>query len=227
MQRNLTRLTFGSGLQTDATWSPDGRFIAYASDKAGNFDIWVQPLAGGDPIQVTKSPAHDTEPAWSPDGSTIAFRSEREGGGIYLVSAFGGPERLLVKRGDHPSWSADGSEVRFFPDSWLFTASIPGLQAIPVDGGQPRELLSEFSKEGGWLWIAPHPDGRVSFLGSHRTLGSGFFTVAPDGHVTASRISNLPPPLAEFPNFSQETRVRPSVRVESSGHGIGAGNIDQ
>ena len=205
-QRNLTRLTFDEGLQTDPTFSPDGRFVAYASDRNGNFDIWVQPLSGGDSIQVTKSPAHDTEPTWSPDGSTIAFRSERDGGGIYLVSAFGGPERLLVKRGDHPSWSAAGSEVRFFPDSWLFTASIPGLQAIPVEGGQPHELLSEFSKEGGWLWIAPRPDGGVSFLGSHRTLGSGFFTVAPDGHVTTSRISNLPPPLAGFPNFSQETR---------------------
>ena len=42
IQRTLTRLTFGSGLQTDVTWSPDGRFIAYASDRTGNFDIWVQ-----------------------------------------------------------------------------------------------------------------------------------------------------------------------------------------
>ena len=41
--RPLTRLTFDEGLQTDATFSPDGRSIAYASDRAGNFDIWVQP----------------------------------------------------------------------------------------------------------------------------------------------------------------------------------------
>jgi len=88
--RNLTRLTFGEGLQTDPTFSPDGRFIAYASDRAGNFDIWVQPVAGGDPVQVTKSPASDTQPAWSPDGSTIVFRSERDGGGLYRVPALGG-----------------------------------------------------------------------------------------------------------------------------------------
>jgi len=85
VQRNLTRLTFGSGLQTDVTFSPDGRFIAYASDRAGNFDIWVQPVAGGDAVQITKSPDPDTQPAWSPDGSTIAFRSERDGGGVFLV----------------------------------------------------------------------------------------------------------------------------------------------
>ena len=87
VQRSLTRLTFDEGLQTDPAFSPDGRFIAYASDKSGNFDIWLQQLSGGDAVQVTKSAATDTQPAWSPDGSTLAFRSERDGGGIYLVPA--------------------------------------------------------------------------------------------------------------------------------------------
>ena len=41
-----TRLTFGPELQTDPAFSPDGKFIAYASDRAGNFDIWVQALSG-------------------------------------------------------------------------------------------------------------------------------------------------------------------------------------
>jgi hypothetical protein len=41
MQRALTRLTFDDGLQVGATWSPDGRFVAYSSDRRGKFDIWV------------------------------------------------------------------------------------------------------------------------------------------------------------------------------------------
>ena len=82
VQRTLTRLTFGSGLQTDVTWSPDGRFIAYASDRTGNFDIWVQPVGGGDPVQVTRSAAQDMQPDWSPDGSSLVFRSGRDGGGL-------------------------------------------------------------------------------------------------------------------------------------------------
>ena len=39
-QRTLTRLTFDSGLQIGATWSPDGRFVAYSSNRGGKFDIW-------------------------------------------------------------------------------------------------------------------------------------------------------------------------------------------
>jgi dipeptidyl aminopeptidase/acylaminoacyl peptidase len=63
VQRNLAALTFGPGLQSDPTWSPDGQSVAYASDRAGNLDIWVQPVGGGEAIQLTKSPASDTQPA--------------------------------------------------------------------------------------------------------------------------------------------------------------------
>jgi eukaryotic-like serine/threonine-protein kinase len=73
--RTVTRITFGGSLQTDVTFAPDGRFIAYAADRAGNFDIWVQSVDGGDPVQVTKSPADEMQPDWSPDGSTIAYWS--------------------------------------------------------------------------------------------------------------------------------------------------------
>ena len=55
-QRALTRLTFDDGLQIGATWSPDGRFIAYSSNRGGKFDIWVQQVSGGDPIQITQRP---------------------------------------------------------------------------------------------------------------------------------------------------------------------------
>src|SRR4029077_12908355 len=84
VDRPLTRLTFDPGLQTDVTFSPDGRSIAYASDRAGNFDIWVQSRDGNDTRQLTKSAAPETEPAWSPDGKSIVFRSERDGGGLFL-----------------------------------------------------------------------------------------------------------------------------------------------
>jgi serine/threonine protein kinase/Tol biopolymer transport system component len=184
VQRNVTRVTFGSGLQTDAAFSPDGRFIAYASDQAGNFDIWVQPVGGGgEPVQVTKSPAQDTTPDWSPDGSQIVFRSEREGGGLFLVSALGGPERRVASFGVRPKWSPDGSKI-------LFATAPPGafggpLFVVSVDGSPPRRVLQRFTDDEhtsfvlGWAW---HPDGRrVTLLASLYDRDQALYTMPLEG----------------------------------------------
>jgi Tol biopolymer transport system component len=182
VERTLTRLTFGQGLQTDVTFSPDGRFIAYASDRAGKFDIWVQQVAGGDPVQITKSPEHDTQPAWSPDGSTIAFRSERDGGGIFAVPALGGLERQLTSMGTHPSWSPDGREILFFDGIWPGEGIGPlRVHVLSLQENLAREIRPDFFAGGMWSWAAWHPDGRVSALGRHGEHGSGLFTVARDG----------------------------------------------
>lgn len=79
--------------------SSDGTLMAYASDPAGHgtFDIWVQQMAGGDPIRLTQDAADDYEPAFSPDGSRIAFRSDREPRGVYVVPALGGQARLIAR----------------------------------------------------------------------------------------------------------------------------------
>ena len=114
-QRVLTRLTFDDGLQIGATWSPDGRFIAYSSDRGGKFDIWVQQVSGGDPVQITKGPGHNWQPDWSPDGNYIAYRSENGEGGLFIVPALGGEglERRIASFGYHPRWSPDSSQILF------------------------------------------------------------------------------------------------------------------
>ena len=81
-QRGLRQFTFHGGLQRQATWSPDGRAVAYTSDAAGSSDIWVQPLTDAAAVRVTSSPAEDSQPNWSPDGQALVFRSERDGGGL-------------------------------------------------------------------------------------------------------------------------------------------------
>jgi len=186
VQRNLTRLTFGPGLQTDVTWSPDGNRIAYASDRSGNFDIWSQAVSGGEPVQITKSPAPDTQPAWSPDGQNIAFR--REGEGLFVVPALRGGARQLSSFGDYPQWSPDGAAIMFHVGEPGFLARV---YRVSADGGEPpRESLQNFLRGGLWDWMAFHPDGRISALGIQRQTGFGFFTVsAEDGHVTTSPIA--------------------------------------
>ena len=171
------------------TFSRDGRSIAYASDRAGNFDIWMQSLDGGGSRQLTKSPAQESQPDWSPDGKSIAFHSERNGGGLFVVATEGGAERQLTSFGKYPLWSADGSQILFRAglDDRIYTVS-------PNGGEAPRELVQDFLRGGAWHWIAPHPDGRVSAMGQHPRTGHGFYTVSRDGKqvVSSSLAKDLP-----------------------------------
>jgi Tol biopolymer transport system component/DNA-binding winged helix-turn-helix (wHTH) protein len=178
-EHKLTRVTFGPGFDTDPTWSPDGRFIAYSSNRSGNLDLWVQALDGGEPRQLTHSPAADAEPTWATDGSDlIVFRSERDGGGLFAVPAHGGPERRLTSFGTRPSWAPDGSGILF--EAIVGLNRPPQFFIVRPDGGQPRQVLKAFTDETSgiqsWSW---HPDSlRVTLLGSHRRFGNGLFTVS-------------------------------------------------
>jgi eukaryotic-like serine/threonine-protein kinase len=183
----LTRLTFDAGLQTDVVWSPDGRAIAYASDTGGNFDIWVQRVEGGDPVQLTKSRAQDTQPTWSPDGRTIVFRSEREDGGLFVVPASGGAERRLTSFGVRPKWAPDGSRILFAANDVLAGGVASPLYSVRLDGKPPEQVLQPFLKGlrrglGGmldWNW---YPDSRhVSILGVVPDQGVGVYTVPLEG----------------------------------------------
>ena len=132
----LTRITFDTGQQTDPTFSPDGKYIAYASNKTGNFDIWMQPLEGGPATQLTDDPANDTQPNWSPDGRSIAFRSERYGGGLFLVFVADKHVQRLTRIGYRPQWSPDGSYLALggglFFDGTIYVARSDGTDVNPV-----------------------------------------------------------------------------------------------
>jgi eukaryotic-like serine/threonine-protein kinase len=112
----LTRLTWDSGLTENPVLSPDGRLLAYASDRSGegNLDIWVQQLSGGEPVRLTNHPSDESTPSFSPDSSRIAFRSDRDNGGIYIISALGGQERLIARSGNDPRFSPDGAWIVYW-----------------------------------------------------------------------------------------------------------------
>jgi len=159
VQRALTRLTSDDGLQTGATWSPDGRFIAYSSDRGGKYDIWVRQISGGDPIQITKGPAENWQPDWSPDGKYIAYRSEEGDGGIYITPALGGTglQRKISFFGYFPRWSPDSSRILFQTGSDLIGGY---LYAVGLDGKQPRPVLTDLGENRIPMFATWHPDGK-------------------------------------------------------------------
>jgi tricorn protease len=75
--RNLTR-TPGSR-EIDASWSPDGKHLAYLSDASGEYEIWVRPVGGGDARRVTKDGAiWRFAPVWSPDSGMLIFGDKKQ-----------------------------------------------------------------------------------------------------------------------------------------------------
>ena len=167
--RNLTRLTYGPGLQTDVSWSPDGRRVAYAWNRDGNFDIWVQSIDGGDPTRVTSSTADERQPAWSPDGQRLVLRSEDDGGGLFTVDINGGPVRRIAPHGRRPAWMPNGREVVFMDSDLPHAAFI-----VAADGGEaPRRILEAELSRTIWAASAIHPEGRLSVFAPK--VAAGFF----------------------------------------------------
>jgi tricorn protease len=118
-----TRLSSPPGEETFPRFSPDGSRLAYSANYDGNTDVYVVPALGGDPVRLTHHPMSDRVLDWHPDGQRVLFASSRESGRqrfnqFFLVSAGGGlPERLAVPYGEFASFSPDGREVAYLPQT--------------------------------------------------------------------------------------------------------------
>ena len=193
----LWQLTFDSGLEVEPTWSPDGRLLAYSSDRDGNFDVWVRPAGEGNAVRVTSSPAHDRQPDWAPDNNRLAFRSERDGGGLFVVPVLGGNEQKVSTFGYQPSWSPDGTQILFYSLNLEYNVvETPKVYLVGTDGQPPREVLRDFLPEFIWPRVSWHPDGKsLSLWGQHRSLGWSFWNI-PLGGGTPAR-SEIDPAVLE------------------------------
>src|SRR5579862_5973657 len=103
-----------------ATWSPDGKSIAFISNMSGRNNLWIVPSDGGFPVQLTVSDQRQTAPAWSPDGKWIAYQSDYDGDeqwDIFLVSPKTGKIVNLTQTREiaeqNPTWSPDGRYLAY------------------------------------------------------------------------------------------------------------------
>jgi TolB protein len=107
---NPKRLTAHPARDLGAVWSPDGKRIAFVSDRDGNKEIYVMNADGTNPKRLTSHPAADWRAVWSPDGKRIAFVSDRDGNkDIYVMNADGTEQVNLTSSpadDDYPSWLA-------------------------------------------------------------------------------------------------------------------------
>jgi len=200
----LTRITFDPALAWQPSVSLDGKLVAYASDRSGPFQIYVQQLRGTQSVQLTHNQASNWFPSFSPDGSKIAFRSERDGGGIYLVDALGGPERKIASQGMHPRFAPDGSTIVYLVP--ISPVNRTGkLYLISSDGGTPKPFQPGFviptmgPGYSGPIWSS---DGRfVLFDGApERNRASRDWWIAP--------VAGAPPVRVKQPPYAPRSLLR-------------------
>lgn len=103
-----------------ATWSPDGKSIAFVSNMSGRNNLWVVPSDGGYPVQLTVSDQRQSSPAWSPDGKWIAYQSDYDGNeqwDVFMVSPKTGKVVNLTQTSEiaetNPVWSPDGRYLAY------------------------------------------------------------------------------------------------------------------
>jgi len=203
-------------------FSPDGKRIAFASDRDGFREIWVAASDGSNPVQLTtlKSQRCGT-PNWSPDGRQIVFDSLASGNNdIWIVGSQGGsPKRITTEPSDdaRASWSHDGRWIYFRSDRsgsqqiWKIPSSEPYQPAVQVTRNGAFEAKESvdgktlyYVKSSPGLWSMPVEGGDETSL--DQPVRGGSWAVAGNGIYYLDFLHRLPDGGVPIQWFSFATR---------------------
>lgn len=152
--RTITQLTSDPGHDIMPAISPDGRRIAFCSNRNGNWDIFVMSARGGQAVQLTSDPTQELHPSWSPDGSKIVFCRLGQMSGrweIWVMDAANAQSSEFIGFGMFPQWCPKSGTAMGGKDKILFQRSRErGGRAFSIwtidykagDAGSPTEIAS-------------------------------------------------------------------------------------
>jgi Tol biopolymer transport system component len=177
------RLTDHPALDYNASFSPDGKRVAFVSERDGNLELYTVQADGRGLRRLTHEFALDDHPAWSPDGKRLAFVSTRRPArkvgqawnGIYVMNADGsGVRRLSGEAADYsPAWSPKRDLLAFASGSGQTGGT--DLFVMKPDGSGRRLVV----KNGGWPAFGP--GGETLYFHSLRQGRWGIWRVKLDG----------------------------------------------
>ena len=141
------------------SWSPDGTKIAFASDRDGNYEIYVMNADGTHQTRLTNNAAYDMSPAWSPDGTRIAFDTQRDhfppaevGIGpefeIHVMNSDGsGDERLTNNNVEDrfPDWISNDAVI-FSEGGQLIITHLTSLEPVYIVGNGTFPAWHKFDR---------------------------------------------------------------------------------
>jgi len=214
---NPRRLTAHVAADVYPRFSPDGKWIAFSSDRMGNNDVWVVLVEGGEPQQLTFMTVDDSVQYWTPDGKKIIFASNRSdrawGSPLYTVSFQGGlPTPLPMDQAAYGMMSRDGRMIAFnriAPRYWRKGYKGNASAEIYVQDLSSREIkqltnadlaqFRNFRQDVMPMWGA---DGMIYFL-SERDGYFNIWKISPKGGAP-SQVTFHKKDGIQFPSMSPD-----------------------
>lgn len=181
-QSSVRRLTIHDRQETLARVSPDGKHVAFSSMRNGNYDIYIMPIAGGIPKQVTFHSGFEALCDWHPSGKKLLYTSAQDGDkgrfDLYEVSLNGGtPKRMTFDGGRDGNYSPDGNSIVYsrgfnsiYWDNYKGSANYD-IYVVDTKGGLPKRVHKSegnerypcFSKDGKSIFFVAEDKGVANF----------------------------------------------------------------
>jgi Tol biopolymer transport system component len=212
--RRPEQLTRDPFVESDVAWSPDGKSIAYASDKSGTMELWLRDMTSGAERALTRNEGGAALPTWAPDGKEIVYQVQRGlGASIRAVDVASGTVRAVRSNLFRPSkvtFNADGSVIAVAalrPNSARYREGRNDILFMNRDGGGDRWLVPPGGRgvgsrgADGPVWS---PDGtRLAFVQDGMLVS---IPVTPTGDVNGPTVRHSAE-LANTPTWSGDSRT--------------------
>ncbi|MBY0522572.1 MAG: PDZ domain-containing protein [Gemmataceae bacterium] len=165
-------VTMHEAYHINPVFSPDGKWLAFTSNRHGSYDVFVVPVHGGKPRRLTFDSATDLVTGWSPDGKSILFSSNRSAAfppsyEIYSVPFEGGrARRISADTGREATYSPKGDQIVYVrgPGSWYRKgyrgSSNDDIWISNADGTNNRRLTDHPGQDNSPMWSA---DGQTIY----------------------------------------------------------------
>ncbi|HEY0728133.1 MAG TPA: S41 family peptidase, partial [Pyrinomonadaceae bacterium] len=212
--QNVQRLTVNRARDVYGRFSPDGKWIAFSSDRNGNLDVFLIPAGGGQAKQLTAHSADDTVLGWAADSRSILFSSNRGEDfmpQLYLVSTEGGmPMKAGTDMGVMASYSPDGQKLAYNQKSQVYwrkyyRGSFQSDIMVMDVAAKKFTQLTDFDGLDSWpMWGR---DGYIYFVSDREGAGlTNIYRVSENGGK-ADKVTTFKAGDVRWPAISADGRT--------------------
>jgi tricorn protease len=212
--QNIQRLTVHKARDVYPRFSPDGKWIAFSSDRNGNLDVFLMPASGGTVKQLTNHSADDSVLNWTPDGRSILFSSSRGEDfmpRLYTVSTDGGmPSNAGTDIGVQGSYSPDGKRLAYNQKAqsyWrkYYRGSMQSDVMVMDAASKKFTNLTDFEGLDSWpMWAR---DGHIYFVSDRESGGLTNIWRVPEAGGRAAQVTTFKSGDVRWPAISADGKT--------------------